>query len=123
MAAANRRFSNVQDDYPNLKDALNRLTIVGGAYFPMGNSCCNRPAKPLARSQAISILLKNEIYDLFKTFYRHHDWGAVVDNALSSGRYLPMLELIAGRMKDEIAEESAHSPSSPSFASSATLSD
>ena len=68
MAAANRRFPNVQDDYPDLEDALNRLTIVGGACFPMGDSYRNRPVEPLARAQETSLLLKIEVEDLFKTF-------------------------------------------------------
>ena len=77
MATANRRFPNVQDDYPDLEDALNRVTIVGGACFPMRNSYRNKPAEPLARAQANSILLKNVVYELFKTFYRHDDWAPV----------------------------------------------
>ncbi|XP_071922394.1 caffeoylshikimate esterase-like isoform X1 [Coffea arabica] len=118
MAAASQGFPNVQDDYLELEEELNRLTILGGACFPMGNSCHNRQAEPLARAQANSILLKNEIYDLFKQFYRHESWGFVLDSALVSGRSLPMLQLIASRMKADVEEQMLRQPISPSLESS-----
>ncbi|XP_027155437.1 uncharacterized protein LOC113755706 [Coffea eugenioides] len=49
MAAASQGFPNVQDDYLELEEELNRLTILGGACFPMGKLIYDPEVEKAAR--------------------------------------------------------------------------
>ena len=50
---------------------MNRLMIgTSASSYPTGYSCKNHLVEPVARMHDNYVLLKNEIYDLFKEFYR-----------------------------------------------------
>ena len=114
MASGSARFPTVQLYYPEVDEEVNQLAVVRGAAYPMGNGCWNRPAEPVARAQVANVLLKNELCDLFKELYRHHDWASVLEAALRTGRGYPILGLIANRMRVEVLEEKYYFPSPPS---------
>ena len=79
--------------------------------------------EPIARSRVTHLMLKNEICDLFRVLYREREWGLVLDSGLVGGRRLPMLELIASRIKFNVAEELLVLPCSPSFDSTGSNND
>ena len=114
MAGGSARFTTVQLYYPEVDEEVNQLAVVRGAAYPMGNGCRNRPAEPVARAQVANVLLKNEICNLFKEFYRHDDWALVLEAAFRTGRNYPILGLIASRMRLEVLEERYYFPSPPS---------
>nr|XP_027085843.1 uncharacterized protein LOC113707738 [Coffea arabica] len=123
MAHNDRVFSTVQDPCPELEEELSRLSIGSASAYPMPNSCRNRPAESVAQSQVTHLVLKNEICDLFRVLYKEREWGLVLDSGLVAGRRLPMLELIASRIKFDVAEELLFMSRSPSFDSTGSNND
>ena len=114
MARANSRFPTVQLYYPENEEEINELAVVRGVAYPMDHGCRNWPAELVARHQIANILLKNELCDLFKEFYRHNDWSLVLEAVFRSGRNYPILELIARKIRVEVLEEKYYFPSLPS---------
>ena len=85
---------------------MNRLMIgTSASSYPTGYSCKNHLVEPVARMHDNYVLLKNEIYDLFKEFYRQEDGGHALENSLRSGRSLPTQDFFAQKMRLEVLEE------------------
>ena len=123
MARANSRFPAVQPYYPEIDDEIIELAGVRGVAYPMEHGCRNRLAELVARVQVANVLLKNELCDLFKEFYRHDDWSSVLEAALRTGRNYPVLQLVARKMRLEVLEEKYFHPSPPSTDSFGNQSD
>ena len=83
---------------------FNRLSLAGVAGSLAGRDGDNRTLSGSDRSLAHNILLRNEIYDLFKKFYSKSSRVAVLDEVLGDiGEFL-FLQIIAQRMEVEVEE-------------------
>lgn len=89
----------------------------------MEGPCQNRPAEPIARANANYLLLKNEIYDLFREFYKRDGWNFVLNSSLDGGMKFPILNLIAGKVRFDLAEDRYYMPSPSTFDNSEGYSD
>ena len=123
MARANSTFPTVLPYYPEIDEEIIDLAAVRGVAYPMEHGCRHRPAEPGARAQVANVLLKNELCDLFKEFYRHDDWSSVLEAALRTGRNYLVLQLVARKMRLEVLEEKYLFPSPPSTDSFGNQSD
>ena len=105
MEYTHNRFAVLRDLHPDDEVMFNRLSLAGVVGSLPGHNgdttCLNSSNRALANN----ILLRNEIYDLFKSFYRRSERIAVLDEVLGDIGEFPFLQIIAHRMQVEVEEQ------------------
>ena len=117
MDYTHNRIAVLRDLHPDIEVMLNRVSISGVLGNLAGHSGDNGILSGADRLLANNILLRNEIYELFKSFYRHPEKARVLESALGDIGQLPFLQIIARRMEVEVEEQrkAVHSAMSGSF--------
>lgn len=104
MEYSRNRFAVLRDLHPDIEVMFNQLSLAGVAGNLRGCNGDNRSLNSSDRALANNILLRNEIYDLFKSFYRRSGRIAVLDEVLGDIGEFPFLQIIAQRMELEVQE-------------------
>lgn len=95
---------NVRDHYSDLVDRMNEM-VVDGSRVSNIETLQNGLSRSRIGEAVNVVMLRNEIYELFKHFYRFSEWTPILERALSVHGNLPFLRLIAERMRHEVVEE------------------
>ena len=105
MSYTDNRIGVLRDLHPDVEVMLNRLSLSGVRRNLAGHTEDNGMLSGADRLLANNILLRNEIYDLFKSFYRHPEKARATENTLENIGELSFLQIIAGRMEVEVEEQ------------------
>ena len=105
MDYSHNRFGVLRDLHPDVEVLFNRLSLAGVVGSLGGFDGQNASLAGSDRASANNILLRNEIYDLFKKFYRKSSRAAVLDEVLGDIGEFPFLQIIAQRMELEVEEQ------------------
>ena len=105
MDYSHNRFGVLRDLHPHVEVLFNRLSLAGVVGSLGGFDGQNASLAGSDRASANNILLRNEIYDLFKKFYRKSSRAAVLDEVLGDIGEFPFLQIIAQRMELEVEEQ------------------
>ena len=105
MSYTDNRIGVLRDLHPDIEVMFNRLSLSDVRGNLPGHTEDNGMLRGADRVLANNILLRNEIYDLFKCFYRHPEKARVLESTLGNIGELPFLQIIAGRMEVEVEEQ------------------
>ena len=104
MDYSHNRFGVLRDLHLDVELMFNRLSLADVAGSLAGRDGHNASLAGSDRALANSVLLWNEIYDLFKKFYRKSARVAVLDEVLGDIGEFPFLQIIAQRMEIKVEE-------------------